>query len=469
MNLIKLKNLLLLLLIFALAIYLRVFNLNFEDYWFDEQVTFFISNPNVNIDETLKRIGEYNNSSDYIFSIILKYFFSIFSYSPEIGRLLPVLFSILSIPAIAILAYQIKKNNGYLIVFFLTSVNFYLISYAQELRVYSFLYFISILSIIFFYILISEKTFLKKLIFSVIYIIISIVGIFSHTFFFIIIFSQLFYTILNNIYYNKKNYIIYFSFSSIAIFFLFFGYKFLLAQLSIQQYWLPSIKIDFFYNYFFSRFFGSKIMGVIYLFTLIYLIIHLKKNIFIISEKIFLLIIILIFSYLLPIIYGLINIPILIDRYIIFVLIPIFLLISLLIIDIPNKNVRLSLAILIFFSSLLNNYIEIFERKNSKPEFRKTLEYIKNSNTKNVAIVSSEKWETSITNYVESRNDFKNYKLKIISLKKINKNIKSIWIICYEAVLINSRCSMPDYEYKNWKEEKTSKYKFISIKLMNRV
>ena len=62
-----------------------------------------------------------------------------------------------------------------------------------------------------------------------------------------------------------------------------------------------------------------------------------------------------------------------------------------------------------------------------------------------------------------------NYKLKIISLKKINKNIKSIWIICYEAVLINSRCSMPDYEYKNWKEEKTGKYKFISIKLMNRV
>ena len=138
MNLIKLKNLLLLLLIFALALYLRVFNLNFDDYWFDEQVTFFISNPNVNIDETLKRIGEYNNSSDYIFAIILKYFFRIFSYSPEIGRLVPVLFSVLSIPAIAILAYQIKKNNGYLIVFFLTSINFYLISYAQELRVYSF-------------------------------------------------------------------------------------------------------------------------------------------------------------------------------------------------------------------------------------------------------------------------------------------------------------------------------------------
>ena len=89
------------LLIFTIALYLRVFNLNFDDYWFDEQVTFFISNPNVNIDETLKRIGEYNNSSDYTFAIILKYFFRIFSYSPEIGRLVPVLFSVLSIPAIA--------------------------------------------------------------------------------------------------------------------------------------------------------------------------------------------------------------------------------------------------------------------------------------------------------------------------------------------------------------------------------
>mgnify|MGYP007000111092 len=67
-------------------------------------------------------------------------------------------------------------------------------------------------------------------------------------------------------------------------------------------------------NYFFSRFFGSKIMGAIYLLCLIYLIYTGRKKIFKLEDKNFLLILILILSYVLPLTYGIIKQPILIDR-----------------------------------------------------------------------------------------------------------------------------------------------------------
>jgi len=143
--------------ILIIATILRILGLNFEDYWIDEQISFWISDPNINFSTFINRVHEYNDGSHYTFLILLRVFFKLFGYNPEIGRILPMVFNILSIPAIGILAYQIKKNNGYFLTIFLVSINFYLISYSQELRVYSLLYFISILNIFFFFQLIKEK------------------------------------------------------------------------------------------------------------------------------------------------------------------------------------------------------------------------------------------------------------------------------------------------------------------------
>jgi hypothetical protein len=448
--------------ILIIATILRILGLNFEDYWIDEQISFWISDPNINFSTFINRVHEYNDGSHYPFLILLRIFFKLFGYNPEIGRILPMVFNILSIPAIGILAYQIKKNNGYFLTIFLASINFYLISYSQELRVYSLLYFISILNIIFFFQVIKEK---KNKIWSLLYGATNLFGLFSHIFFLIIILSQATYVFINY-FSSKKNFFTLVTLIGISIlFYIFIGYDSLIIQLSKKDFWINQIKLDFFYNYFFSRFFGSKIMGLIYLSILLYVIFYSKKKIFNFSEKYFLLIIILLFSYILPLLYGFIKFPILIDRYIIFILIPIFLLISIFILEIENNKIKNCMLILLLFSSLINNYIEIFNRKISKPEFRKTLKIINNSNTKYIGTNTPERFIEIVDNYIKSTKEFNN--LNIISLKNIDNKIKNFWLICYEP-LANSDCSLPSSIKNTWNEKDSIKYHLITAKLLSR-
>ena len=85
-----------------------------------------------------------------LFDFVLKYFYKIFSYFPENGRIFTAIISSLTIPLVAFLSYQIDKSKSYLLTTFLISHCWYLISYAQEVRSYSFGYLLSVLSIIIF-------------------------------------------------------------------------------------------------------------------------------------------------------------------------------------------------------------------------------------------------------------------------------------------------------------------------------
>ena len=126
----------------------------------------------------------------------------------------------------------------------------------------------------------------------------------------------------------------------ILIIYLVINYNYLITQLSYNEYFLLHENWKFYFDYYFSRFFGSKIMGLIYLSTLIFLIIRFRKMILFTSNNYLPLIFILFFSYLIPLFYALLKTPILTDRYIIFVLIPIIILISSLIIEIDNKKLN---------------------------------------------------------------------------------------------------------------------------------
>ena len=184
-------------------------------------------------------------------------------------------------------------------------------------------------------------------------------------------------------------------------------YDSLLAQLLIKDFWIEPVKIDFFLNYYFSRFFGSKIMGSIYLIILIYLLWSNKKYILEYSNKLFLFLLLLINSYLLPLAYGFFKMPILTDRYIIFVLIPILILISILTLSLKNKKIMNSILFVIILSTLTNNYIEIFKRKNTKPEFKKSINYISNSKSENLILMDNENYVNKlIFNYLQIFLDF---------------------------------------------------------------
>ncbi len=453
--------------IVASALVLRIYNLNFEDYWFDEQASFWVADPSLTLSETLERGKKLDQGTSIVFNLLLKTFFSFFDYNPQIGRYFPFIFGLLSVPALSYLTFQIKQDKSYLLVGILSAINFYLISYSQEVRVYSLIFLLSILSIVLFFKLLEKENVSKKknYLYSSFYVFFSLLGVCLHIFFFIIIFSQFIFLCLNFLFKEKK---ITFNISCvliIPILYLLLMYENLLAQMAIQDFWIQQVNLDFFYNFFFSRFFGSKIMGAIYLLVLIYLIYNSREKIFNLENRNFLLILILFFSYFLPLLYSLYKQPILTDRYIIFILVPIFVLISVLILEIKNSKIKYFILTIILISSFANNYIEIIDRKKTKPEFNKVIKYISGSNVSNVVTKTNLNMiEKIIINYSKNAAAGDKNNIKFLTSEFDYSELEEIWLLCYKPIN-NFDCSPKPYAFSNWVKVDNVEYKLINASL----
>ena len=454
------------------GVFLRIYQLNFESYWLDEMISYWVADPKISFSDTLIRRDQIE-TSPVLFDLVLKQYLKFFIYEPEFGRHVPLFFGVLSIPLLGLLSHQISKNNSFLLTVFLTSINIYLISYSQEVRPYSLIFFLSTINLIFYYKIISENlTFYKKIIFLVIFIIFSVLMLSSHPFTFIIIFSQIINSIYFFFFFKKKHYLFFLSIPFILSIYLFFNFNYLITQLSFSEYFLTHENWKFYYNYYFSRFFGSKIMGLIYLSTLIYLVVTFRREIFLTFNNYLLLIFILIFSYVIPLAYSYFKTPILTDRYIIFVLIPILILISSLIFEIKKKKLRIFIFIFILAPTLINNFMEITDRKVNKPEFKKFLNSIDKNEIKNLTINTnlavtknaSEMLTELVENYIETLKEFKNEDFKIFDLNDISKRQKMIWVICYEPI-VGFNCALPKDKKDTWILLETRQNLFLNSRL----
>ena len=65
-------------LIISFGLLLRGFNINFNDFWSDEMVSFYLSNPKLEFLETIKLI--FASNLTVTFEIILKFFHKIFVF-----------------------------------------------------------------------------------------------------------------------------------------------------------------------------------------------------------------------------------------------------------------------------------------------------------------------------------------------------------------------------------------------------
>ena len=464
----KKNNILIFSILFILiGVFLRVYQLNFESYWLDEMVSYWVADPNLSFNDTLIRRDEATHNP-ILFDLILKKYLGFFSYEPEIGRQVPLFFGILSIPLLGILSHQISKNNSFLLTVFLASINVYLISYSQEVRPYSLIFFLSIINLIFYYKLVSEnKIIFRKIIFFNLFIIFSVLTLSTHPFTFIILFSQIINSIYFFFFFKKKNYLFFFSIPFIFLIYLLFNFNYIISQLSYSEYFLDHENWKFYYNYYFSRFFGSKIMGLIYLSTLIYLIITFRKKIFYTLNNYLLLVFILIFSYIIPLIYGYIKTPILTDRYIIFVLIPILILISSLIFKIKNSKIKFFIFIFLLTPTIINNFMEIKDRRVNKPEFKKFFNSLKKNEVNNLAVVGNFSKEIElklVQNYVRTLKEFKDKDFKLFNINDITNKQKMIWVICYEP-LVGSDCNLPSNKKSMWTLIETKQNHFLNSKL----
>ena len=451
-----------------LGVFYRLYNSNFEDYWLDELFGFWLSDPKLGFNETYERSLGPGWGQNMLFDFVLKYFYKIFSYFPENGRIFTAIISSLTIPLVAFLSYQIDKSKSYLLTTFIISHCWYLISYAQEVRSYSFGYLLSVLSIIIFISIIQiDQRKLKKLCVLIFLLqLINLFGLINHIFFGIIIFSQFLFFLNFSDDKLKFKYIIY-SFLSLGLIYLILMFPFLIRNLNSSDFWASNINLKFFTNLiFFPRFFGSKIMGFIYLSSLMLLAFKCRKLIFLKKSNYQFLFILLISSYFLPIVYGFIRIPILVDRYIIFVVTPIILLISHFVFK-QKKNIKWSLIFIICLSTFANNYIEIFMRKNSKPEFNKSLEYISKSKNKNIALISSNKdSDVWMTNYLK-KISYSKYKSLIYIENNQLDNVQNIWAVCY-LPLSYFKCNTGK-EFENFKLVNIKKFHLVNIMLYKKI
>ncbi len=445
-------------LIISFGLLLRGFNINFNDFWSDEMVSFYLSNPKLEFLETIKLI--FASNLTVTFEIILKFFHKIFGYNFQYSRYLTLLLSILSI----FYFYRlIKNNNSYysaILGIILLSINIYHIRYSIELRSYTltFLLAIILLNLIFYQGKIREfRNFSSYLLIFII----SLLMLFSHAYSIIILTSINFYIFL--LWVMKKNFtknnILLFLSTSISSLLFVLVY---INNISHTPSWLPELKSSFFTNYYFSSFFGSRILGLLHLLILLYLITSqfdkiLKKF----GIELFL-IILLFLTYIIPVSYSLIFKPILIDRYIFFVLIPILYLICSLTLDFKNSYKKYTFIFLLIVPSFFNHFTEntfkqFFTSINpSKPEVRKSLEYIVKNDNLNYSFVSVKDNPVNI-NFV-----YENY-LKKYS-EKINKNLiyfdyannselpDNLWLI-YFTDITNQKFAKPnelrDYKIKS--------------------
>ena len=178
----------------------RLYNINFDDFWYDEILTFTVANPNLSISESFEIQTEIDNTP-YLGSLILRFAFQVFGYKSEFARYLPSIFSIASIFTVTYLAKSLKNNSAYIFTSFLISSNIFLISYSQELRIYSMLFFFSSLSLIFFIKLVEKKNSHLNLFFFILF---SSLQVFSHPISFLIIISYMFYIFIDFFIFKKK-------------------------------------------------------------------------------------------------------------------------------------------------------------------------------------------------------------------------------------------------------------------------
>ena len=439
-----------------LGLFTISYQINFEDFWLDEMHSFWIADPNLMLNETILR----HNKSDYhnpiLFNLILKNFLNLFGYNPEVARYLSLIFGFLSFFIFGLITYEIKKDNTFLLTTLLACLSIYIIKYSQEVRPYSLLLLTSALNIYFFLKVTNEKQNNKKNV--ILFVFFSVINYSTNPFSLIIFFSQIFFSIYKFLLFRKKYIQLYISIILIVIFYLFFNYRYILVQISFENYMLSSDIMNVLDGLYFPRFFGSKIMGYFYLAMLLSLVLKNRRKIFLSNNSYIFFLIIIIFSFLIPFLYGIYKTPVLHDRYIIFILIPIFVLIPCLLNDFQNLKLKKLFISLLLILTISNHLIEIFDRSRDKPEFNDILKQIKKTENKNIVLFNPRETSVFIINYLENINPDIRKNFNFFEFKKLNEDLKVFWILCY----------MPEVNFE-CKINKINNFEIIDFKKTNLV
>ena len=198
-------NLILVFFCLLFATFIRAYNIGYDDLWFDEISSFWVSNPEISFKESFIR---HNNieKTPFLYFAILKINFELFSYNSVVGRGLSLFFNILGIIFSVLICKNLRNNSSYILSLFIFSTNIFLINYSQELRVYSLVFFLTSLYLFLF---ININKFYKNEFLNFPYFffisLVLLIMLLSHPFCLIVFFSTSLFILLEFIY-KKKNF-----------------------------------------------------------------------------------------------------------------------------------------------------------------------------------------------------------------------------------------------------------------------
>ena len=345
------------LIIFVFAFIIRLYNINYEDFWTDEIFAFFTSEPNIDFKETLIRTLDSNFNS--LFDFLLKEFHSLFGYDVYISRYFSLIISFFSLILFALLLNRITSYPSLLFGLYILSINIFHLRYSIEVRSYILTF---LLVLFFLYLNFKDKdqnitlTRLTLIIFT------SVLMLLCHSFTILILGSLSLYKIIKYYKYREISHNEIFLILGLVI--VSALYLFIYLPINIQYadqlhglspHWIKQVKPSFYTNFFFSQYFGSRILGLIYLLILIYLIFKFNKILLDKFNIYSFFVILIICSYSIPLIYGYLFGPILISRYIMFVLIPIICILSHFIFLIKNSFIKYLFIVLIGLTTTINH------------------------------------------------------------------------------------------------------------------
>ena len=285
---------------------------------------------------------------------------------------------------------------------------------------------------------------LQNRIVSISYVLFSVILLSSWPFALIIFFGKFIYLFHEFIINKKKNIYIFSCIIVSLVIYVVLNYEYLLYHLSRDEHY-TKLFLGFFYSYHFRSFFGSIILGAIFLLLFGFIILSNLKKIIFNSKKENLLLFIIISSYLLTIIYSILSAGVISPKYVIFIL-P--LIIIWMTIKIGESNIKFKnyLLIALIFSSALNCIINFYNIPIDRPPTKKALKIISNSDTSKILTRDT----IVFNNFVSTNKIFVKNNLSIDKIKDINLIKEDFWFLC----LNNARFAVGDNnlpDHKNCK------------------
>lgn len=423
------KKVLIYLVITIIALTIRFYVMNGKESWHDEWHSIYVSDPNIELNQTMDRY--WGNKGDTFLTeyypsfylILLKFFFKLFGYTDEIGRVFSLIFGILSIPLSLYIFENINKNNKINYYFgFALAFNLFLIWQSLEIRAHSLSMFLSLLSIVLFLKILKKN---NKILY-IFYFLVSVLNLSIWPITLTIYFGKIIFLLKKFIFKKKeiKIKIIILNIFFIIIFYIILNYNYLFYNINRTEHY-TLLKNTFFINYHFRSFFGSIALGAVLLIIFTYFFLKNIKEIIFNNSNSNLIIYIIISTYILTLLYSFFRAPIMSPKYVMFIL-------PLIIIwiftniqnEINKKLLNIILTSLIIVAGIFN--LKNFPIKS--PPTANALEIIVKNNGKYLFTSENEVFN----NYIKTKKIFiKNHLILIENKIKINEiNIGEIWFIC---------------------------------------